>query len=455
MTKVNNINIHLPQDVSYIIEALENADHEAYIVGGCVRDILLGNSPKDWDITTNAKPDEIIEVFEKLNHKVLPTGIQHGTVTVMINDTGYEITTYRIDGEYNDGRHPETVEFVSELKKDLSRRDFTINAMAYNHETGLIDYFNGQADLKDKIIRCVGLPSERFNEDALRMMRALRFSAQLGFKIRDLEKSAISLLANNLESVSRERIREELNKIIVTLDPNIMALAESKLLEVFIPEIKDIRYFEQNNPYHNLTLFNHTIQSIKNIEPAIHLRLTMLLHDIGKPKVTSVDENGIFHYYAHVEESVIIAEKILNRLKYDRNTIDRVLILIANHDKSIRTKRSIKRMLNKIGEENLRDLINVKWADVLAQEPRYAKERIRLLISSENILNEIILNKECFSLKDLAVNGHDLIALGIEPGKMIGIMLNRLLSLVLEDEALNDKEALLNVLNEVIVSAKQ
>ena len=438
---MDSIKINIPKDVEVIIIELENNGFEGYVVGGCVRDSILGRIPKDWDITTNAKPEEVVEIFKSYN--VIPTGIQHGTVTIMINDVGYEVTTYRTEGEYSDGRHPDKVEFVSSLKEDLSRRDLTINSMAYNSSVGLIDYFDGVKDLNNKVIRCVGNPSKRLNEDKLRAMRVVRFSAQLGFRINKETEKAISDIEGNLDGVSIERVRDEFNKILISDSSKVNVLYITWLSDYFIPELEKMEV-NQNNPYHHLNLIDHTFLATDLVENELHLKLTMLLHDIGKLDTETLDENDISHYYNHAVFSEQKAEEILTRMKYDNSTIEKVLTLIKYHDCTLESNHSIKKMLNKIGEELLRDLIKVKWADILAQNIIYAKDRLLNLVEVQLKLNDILVKNECFSLKDLKVNGKDLMGeLNLKGGKQIGEILNYLLDKVLENPELNIKETLI------------
>lgn len=439
-----NVNIDIPKDVKFIIDTLINKGHESYIVGGCVRDSILKKQPKDWDITTKAKPEDVIKLFDK----VVLTGLKHGTVTVIVNGEGYEVTTYRTDGEYEDNRRPKEVMFISRLKDDLARRDFTINAMAYNEKDGLVDYFGGMQDLNDKIIRTVGEPKKRFNEDALRMLRAIRFSAQLNFKIDESVLNSIKYLKNNIQNISKERIREEFNKILLSNPRKIEILKECELLEYIIPGINKLYGFDQNNIYHIYDLYNHTLIATESIESYLHLRLAMILHDLGKIKTKTTDENGISHYYGHAKESEEMAKNILKDLKYDNETINKVLILIKYHDCTLKSKSSIRKMLNKIGEDLLRDLIKIQRADALAQNPIYANEKQLKLIESENKLDLIITQNECFNLKDLKINGEDLIKMGFGKGKIIGETLKYLLDLVIEKPVLNEKEELIRLSKE-------
>lgn len=434
--------IELPKNVEFIINKFKENGFESYAVGGCVRDSLINRKVNDWDITTNAKPEDTINIFEK----TVPTGIKHGTVTVILDKENFEVTTYRVDGEYKDGRHPEKVEFVSELKEDLSRRDFTINAMAYNEENGLIDYFKGIEDLDNKIIRAVGNADKRFEEDALRMLRAIRFAAQLGFEIEESTKKGIKNLSDNIKNVSIERIRVEFDKIIVSNPMYINELISSGLLKHFLNELCLCKGVEQKNPHHIYDVLTHILKSAENIEPVLHLRLTMILHDICKPQCKTVDEKGIGHFYGHDLASADKAFEILKRMKYDNDTINKVVTLIKCHDRDIKTRKSIRKLLSLIGEDLFRDLLKVKKADALAQNPELYKEKEEKLIESEKKLNEIIETKECFTIKDLAIDGRDLIALGIKPGKDIGIILNKLLDKVIENPNLNNKEVLINMI---------
>ncbi|CDM67719.1 poly(A) polymerase [Clostridium bornimense] len=440
------MNINIPSTVSNIIKILESHGFEAYVVGGCVRDSILGRVPNDWDITTDALPEKVMEVFKDIGATVVPTGIKHGTVTVIINNDSYEITTYRIDGEYKDSRRPEEVIFTSKLQEDLARRDFTINAMAFNPKEGLKDYFNGIDDLKERKIKTVRNPMDRFEEDALRMLRAIRFSAQLTFDIEEETIEAIKKLSSNIKNISVERIREEFNKIILSDNPrSIYDLYEYGLLENFLPEFQFAINTKQNNPHHIYTVGEHIIKSMENIDKELILRLTMLLHDIGKPKTITTDENGIDHFYNHPLVSKDMAEDILRRMKYDNNTIAKVLLLVQYHDQRVNSKKSIRKLLSKVEEENFNDLIKVWIADIKAQNPKFIEEKIDAINSIKDKLKEIIESNQCFSLKDLAISGKDLIKLGIKPGKEIGMILNKLLEEVIESPDKNEKEKLIEI----------
>lgn len=438
--------IEVPNGPRYIISTLQENEFKAYIVGGCVRDSLLLKEPNDWDITTSAKPEEMINIFKNKGYKVIPTGIIHGTVTVMINKEGYEVTTFRIDGEYSDGRHPDSVEFTDDLREDLSRRDFTINSMAYNEKDGLMDYFHGYEDLNNKIIRCVGNPNRRFNEDALRMFRAIRFSAQLGFEIESETVEAIKTNYELIKNVSAERIQIEMNKILMSDNPDYIAkLHEYKLLDYVIPEYSLCFKCEQKNPNHIYNVGLHIQNSLRHVEKKLALRLTMLFHDIAKPLCKTVDGNGVDHFYCHAEKSSFMAESILKRLKYDNATIEKVKILVRFHDADLNNAKQIRKILSKIGEENFIDLLKIKEADIRSQNPEYYKERHKKINFAKSIFKEIIAENNCFRLKDLAVNGRDLMSSGIKDGKLIGRTLNELLEIVIENPQLNIKKDLLKI----------
>ena len=434
--------IQLPEDVRFIIHTLQDAGHEAYAVGGCVRDSLLSRTPDDWDITTSARPEET----KKLFRRTIDTGIQHGTVTVMLKKNGYEVTTYRVDGEYEDGRHPKEVIFTANLIEDLKRRDFTINAMAYNEESGLVDAFSGKKDLEEGIIRCVGDADERFTEDALRIMRAVRFSAQLGFSMEDKTKAAIRGHAENLRKVSAERIQTELTKLVTSPHPEYLRSAwETGITAVFLPEFDRLMRTPQNNPHHCLNVGEHTLRAMQAVRPDKILRLTMLFHDFGKPDCASADENGMDHFHGHGAVSSKMAEEILKRLRYDNDTIDRVRELVYWHDMEILPeKRAVRRAASKVGKELFPLLLEVKQADLAAQSDYQRPQKEEWLRSLHDIYEQIQEEGDCLSLKDLAVTGRDLIAAGMKPGPQLGQTLQNLLQLVREDPSRNSKEYLLS-----------
>ena len=433
--------IALPEKVSFIINTLMRAGYEAYAVGGCVRDVMLNRTPMDWDITTSAKPHEVKQLF---GHTI-DTGILHGTVTVMLEQEGFEVTTYRIDGEYEDARHPKEVSFTSDLLEDLKRRDFTINAMAYNDAQGLVDAFDGVGDLKRGIIRCVGRATERFSEDALRMLRAVRFSAQLGFVLEEETRAAIVELAPNIAKVSAERIQMELVKLLTSNHPEEIRTAyETGLTAVFLPEFDRMMETAQNNPHHCYTVGEHTLMALQGVEADKVLRLTMLLHDVAKPVCHTTDENGIDHFYGHPQKGSEMARMILRRLKFDNDTTDRVSALVRWHDDNPElSPRSVRRAISRIGLERYPALFAVKRADTLAQSTYCREEKLTYLDAYEALYHEVMEKQQCLTIKQLAVTGSDLIEAGMQPGKEIGSVLKQLLELVLEAPELNTKEKLL------------
>lgn len=435
------IKIILPDKVKRIINTLGAEGYEAYAVGGCVRDSILGKKPQDWDITTSARPEQVKALFAH----TIDTGIQHGTVTVMLGHEGFEVTTYRIDGEYEDARHPKEVLFTPNLIEDLKRRDFTINAMAYNEKNGMVDVFDGLGDLECGVIRCVGNADERFSEDALRMLRAVRFAAQLGFVIEDETQQAICALAPNLAKVSAERIQLELVKLLVSPHPEYIRNAyEMGLTQVFLPEFDRMMHVEQNNPYHIYTVGEHTLEALKNTPPDKVLRLTMLLHDVAKPDCKTTDERGIDHFYEHQQAGADMAKKILRRLKFDNDTIDEVYALIQWHDDSpALSERNVRRAIHRAGAKHYPKLFDVKRADIMGKNPERREHMFFYLQRYERIYQKIIEKGQCLEIKDLAVNGNDLLAVGMKQGRQIGEVLKALLEHVLDEPELNTKEQLL------------
>ena len=440
--------IQLPEDVKKIIEIIEKAGYEAYAVGGCVRDSLLMRNPNDWDITTSAKPEKVKELFKK----TIDTGIEHGTVTVMMHHVGYEVTTYRIDGEYEDARHPKNVTFTSNLIEDLKRRDFTINAMAYNDRSGIVDAFDGISDLEKGIIRAVGNPRERFDEDALRMMRAVRFSAQLGYSIEEDTKKAIQELSPNLQKISAERIQVELVKLVSSNHPEKMRdLYETGITAVILPEFDKAMVTAQNNPHHCYTVGEHIIQSMAASDADKNIRLAMLYHDIGKPECLTTDEKGIDHFYGHPEVSGRICKASLRKLKFDNDTIHTVVQLVTHHDYQILPeKKYVRRAMNRIGKDIFPLLLKVKQADLYAQSTYQREEKQEKLDEICTLYKEIIQENECVDLKGLAVTGSDLIAWGMKPGRELGEMLSQLLAIVIDDPGKNQKETLKEIFLELL-----
>jgi tRNA nucleotidyltransferase (CCA-adding enzyme) len=408
----------------------------------------LGRTPQDWDITTSALPEQVKAIF---GHTI-DTGIQHGTVTVMWDRVGYEVTTYRIDGEYEDARHPREVTFTPQLAEDLKRRDFTINAMAYNEEQGLVDEFGGIRDLEEGVVRCVGEPRERFSEDALRMLRAVRFSAQLGFFIEEDTKAAIRELSGTIAKVSAERIQTELVKLLVSDHPQEMRTAyELGLTQVFLPEFDRMMKTEQINKHHIYSVGEHTICAMGNVRPDKILRLTMLFHDVAKPPCRTTDEKGQNHFKGHPQMGEQMTREILRRLKFDNDTIRMVSRLVLYHDdRPSVTDKSVRRIMSRYGEECFPLIFEVQRADVLAQSLYHRQEKLDYIAGYEQQYREILAAGQCVRKSDLAVNGRDLIELGMTPGKQLGDVLDRLFELVLEQPELNTREKLLELAHKMM-----
>jgi tRNA nucleotidyltransferase (CCA-adding enzyme) len=450
---------HIPNKVNDIIEELIGHGHEAYAVGGCVRDMVLGREPEDWDITTSATPLEVKKIFRR----TVDTGILHGTVTVLIDKDHYEVTTYRLDGEYEDNRHPKQVSFTSSLAEDLKRRDFTINAMAYNEREGFVDLFGGLEDINRGLIRCVGSPEERFDEDALRILRAIRFSAQLGFTIEEETLKAIRTRCANLNNISAERIRVELTKLLISDHPDrLRDLYEVGITKVILPEFDAMMTTPQKNIHHIYNVGEHTIKAVEEIagklkeqrfssrERAI-LRWTMLLHDVEKPGTISVGKDGQNHFYGHQEKGSVTAKNILRRLKFDNDTIDAVTHLIRWHDyRFVLTPAGMRKAAAKIGRESMELLFEVNRADTSAKNPKYTVEKFERLEAARDLYQAIVDKEECVSLKEMKINGKDLIRLGLKPGREIGEILNRLLSMVLEEPEKNNADTLLAIAKTMI-----
>ena len=438
--------IELPRKVVLIIKNLQRHGYDAYAVGGCVRDSILNRKPEDWDITTSAKPEQVKRIFRR----TVDTGIEHGTVTVLIGKDGFEVTTYRVDGLYEDGRHPKEVTFTSRLEEDLKRRDFTINAMAYNDDERLVDAFGGMRDLNYHLIRCVGDPKERFSEDALRILRAVRFSAQLGFTIEDATRQAICDMAENLSKISAERIQAELVKLLVSDHPErIQDACELGITKVVLPEWDDMVGVKQNTPHHKYDVAAHTVHALQNVKNDKVLRLTMLFHDMGKPVMKTTDENGRDHFKGHAIASEQIAKTVMKRLKFDNDTIRKVTKLVAYHDYRMEpTGANVRRAMHEIGVELFPYYLAVRLADTKAQSSYERRGKLENIIQIRELYRNALRNKECVTLKDLAVTGTDLINLGIAPGKELGTLLNELLDMVIEDPAWNQKGKLCDYVKE-------
>lgn len=438
--------IKLPQKVKFIIDTITQAGYEAYAVGGCVRDSILGREPDDWDITTSATPMQVKELFRR----TIDTGIQHGTVTVMLEKEGFEVTTYRIDGKYEDSRHPKEVIFTPSLEEDLKRRDFTINAMAYNEKDGIIDLFGGMEDIKNKRICCVGDSIARFSEDALRIMRAVRFSAQLGYAIEEKTAAAIKELAPTLKNISAERIQVELVKLVTSPNPDFLRIAyEQGVTAVIMPEFDRIMATEQNNPHHCYSVGEHTLHAMKSVAADKVLRLSLLFHDFGKAETKTIDEKGICHFHGHPQVSEELTRKILHRLRFDNDTLHKVSKLVLYHDYGngvVPTDRIVRRAVNKIGDELFPLFLQVRQADLDAQSEYKRDEKQKNLDLWKQKYQELHERGDCVSLKMLAVTGSDLIQAGMKPGKELGETLNKMLEIVLDDPDMNTKEKLLGLL---------
>lgn len=434
--------IEIPIPAKKLMQTLLDAGYQAYVVGGCVCDSLLGRNPHDWDICTNALPDQMKECFS--GYQVIETGLRHGTLTVMMDHVGYEITTFRTEGKYTDHRHPDSVKFVDLLCKDLLRRDFTINAMAADINGKIKDYYCGQFDLEHKIIRCVGDPNERFTEDPLRILRAMRFESKLGFSIAGMTEFGMRIYSHLLKHISSERISSELCGILMG-DCGSVLTCFPDILAVCIPEIEPCIGFEQNNPHHDKTVWEHTVAAIVAAPNDLYVRLALLFHDIGKPLCHTV-QSGIGHFYGHAAFSASIAEKSLRNLRFDNQTVKLVTQLVESHDRTIEPRKPvIRRCLNQLGEEQFKRLLEVKEADYAAQKQlcsdRLHKEEILQVM--QEILEAKEHREECFSLKDLAINGNDLIQIGYKPGRELGQCLNELLNKVIDGLVENHRGILL------------
>lgn len=443
----------MPKNVDTAINLLQSAGFEAYAVGGCVRDSLLGKTPNDWDITTSAKPEDMNSVFADFH--CIDTGIKHGTVTVVIDGEPLEITTFRLDGEYEDNRHPKSVTFTSDLGADLGRRDFTVNAMAYSKMTGTVDLFGGQNDLKNGIIRCVGDPDRRFNEDALRILRALRFASALDFEIE--EKTAQSLLKNCalLGNISEERIAKELLKLVCGKGAKRILTDFAPVLFEILPELQPMYKNSHDNPHHCYDIYEHTLIAVESIDPEPTLRFAMLLHDCGKPAVKKFDENGVAHFYGHQRISAEISAQILARLKVSNKFRDEILFLVSNHDRweLYENTEKMPRYLSKFGLDGVLNLLKVMRADVLAQSPEY-RYRLDQIADAEEIAKNLAAQKPCLSLSELQINGRTLMDIGIPQGRKLGAVLAQLLDEVIDGVTKNTQEALTTRAREIYSEMK-
>lgn len=435
----------LSKNAAHVLSALHKKGYKAYIVGGAVRSFLMGNTPDDTDITTDALPNEIKEVFS--GYKVIETGIQHGTVTVLIGDEAIEITTFRTEDGYTDGRHPDKVSFSRSIEDDLKRRDFTMNSIAFCPSDGYTDPFGGREDICNKIIRCVGVPEERFREDSLRILRGLRFASVTGFSIEDNTSEAMFSCKDLIRNISVERIYTETVKMLCGSNVKNVIITYFDIIAEYLPEIASFKNFDQHNYHHKYDLLNHTATVVESIEPIPHLRLAALLHDVAKPLCMTLDDEGTGHFYKHASKGAHIAEAILRRLHSDKDTTERVTKLIKWHDTPIdENEETVKRKLRVMGEEMLRDLIKLQRADTLglADEFHNRSEHFDRL---EGLIDKVISDGQCFSLKELKINGNDMLELGLK-NKEIGAALNYALEGVISNSVKNDKDSLIEYIKE-------
>ena len=437
---MSDFRITIPEHISEILNTLEKNGHDAYIVGGCVRDIFMHKTPSDFDITTSASPEETIECFK--DKKLVLTGLKHGTVAVAVKKKLVEITTFRTDGNYKDNRHPQNVTFVKDIKSDLSRRDFTINAIAYSPKCGLVDPFNGVEDIKNKIIRCVGDAEKRFDEDALRIMRGIRFSSVLNFAVEEETKNAIHSKKSFIKNISIERIRDELKKLLVGENIFEVLMNYSDVIFTIIPELEISLHTSQNCPHHIYPVWEHICHSVKNTEPDIILRITMLLHDNAKPIVRKTDKNGIDHFVSHPKIGSERARMILKRLKFDNKTVEEVEKLILHHDDRLyKNPENMPFYIHKFGYDFLRKLDKISRADILSQNPKFFYS-LNCCDDFLQKLDECEEKKICTDISDLKIDGNDLLKLGFS-GIKIGEILEELLFRVMKNEIENEREMLI------------
>lgn len=479
---IKKIEKQIPKEVRYLFHCFEHAGFQLFLVGGCVRNIVAGKPVNDWDLCTNASPEQMIkliddlsttqdnieriyrpiyslygEEFKKVELKTIPTGIKHGTVTVVVDSTPFEITTYRCDGEYSDGRHPDSVSFTNNLIEDLKRRDFTMNAIAYNPSVGFVDPFNGVKDIRHHLVRCVGKPADRFQEDGLRILRAVRFAAQMDFSVDAKTTFAIHNYKYLLKEISAERIQSELCKILSSKACGNATLEDfSDVICVFIPEIKPMIGFNQNNPWHSYDVWEHTLACMDTLKGFasddlvdINTRLSILFHDIGKPLCYSEDSNGVGHFYGHANVSAEITDQVLRRLRFSNEIVESVVELVKNHDIQFEpTIPAARRALNRMGDIQLFRLIQLRLCDIFGQNKDFITERANKVNLFRNCVHTVLDEESCFKLSDLAVNGNDLMEIGIPEGKDIGLILSHLLNVVIDGEVENNKDELIQMAKE-------
>ena len=439
--------MELPFQISEILERLERSGYDAFVVGGCVRDVLMGNQPHDYDLTTSALPNETERVFSYCS--VIETGIKHGTVTVLYKGQSIEITTFRVDGEYADGRHPSSVTFSRNIKDDLSRRDFTMNGIAYNPKIGLIDPFGGENDIKSRTIRCIGEPELRFSEDALRILRALRFSSVLGFTIEERTAKTIASHRSDLHKVSAERIFSELKRLLCGMDIKRVMLEYPKVFAEILPPLEEQVGYDQGSRYHDSTLYEHTVRAVEVVPAEPALRLAMLFHDMGKPRCRTVGEDGECHYYGHAGISAELADEFLRMLKCDNALRERVCAVIKYHDTPADpSRRIVKRRLSQYGADLFRDIMYAQIADGTAQS-ELGKTRAENARKCLETAEDIIAAQPCLTLKELAVSGKDLRSI-VPPSPLMGKILSELLGEVIEETLPNEKNVLLERVKELL-----
>lgn len=432
--------MNIDSDAKIVLDRLGASGYEAYIVGGCVRDLLMGKTPSDWDICTSALPEEIKSVFS--DFKTIDIGLKHGTVAVIFGEKTFEITTMRTEGKYTDNRHPSNVTFVRDIKLDLSRRDFTINAMAYNPNVGLVDVFGGENDVKKGIIKCVGEPDKRFLEDGLRIMRALRFSSVLGFEIDEKTSDSIHKNKSLLNNISRERIQTELVKLIMGEPENVLSEYSDVICEI-IPQLGGCIGYIQNTKHHMYDVYTHICKSVSFVEKNELLRVVMLLHDIAKPLCVQKDDDGTTHFKGHDAKSSEIAADVLTKLRFSKDFTSDAVRLIKYHDlRTPPTRRAVRRAVSKVGKELFVLLLAVQKADTLAQSMYMREEKLKRIVEIRALFDEIVSDGDCIKISDLKINGNDLLDLGYS-GADIGRILSIVLDAVIADEIENNKESII------------
>ena len=439
----------IPVGAHNILHTLTDAGYEAYLVGGCVRDLLRGEQPHDWDICTSARPEETEVCFA--GHHIIETGLKHGTVTVMEGGEPYEITTYRTEGPYSDSRRPDYVEFVSSLEADLARRDFTMNAIAMGLDGSLRDPFDGAGDIQTGLIHCVGDPAQRFQEDGLRVMRALRFASCFRFGIETETVRAVHQSRAMLDQVAAERINAELCKLLEGPGAADVIRNYPDIFCQFWPQLEPLVHMEQNNPWHCYDGWEHTLHAVDAVSEDLVLRLAMLLHDIGKPSCKTTGEDGVDHFRGHPAVSAKMADEMLRQLRFDTKTRERVVRLVELHDAEILLReKTVRKWLGKLGQEAFFQLLEVKVADNKAQNPAIVQNRLAELAKIKVMAESIIAQGACLSLRDLEVNGRDVIAAGVAPGPVVGKVLNNLLERVIDGETPNERDALVGFIPDVL-----